>query len=147
MQSALKFLREGKPARLAQMTGLVAKEDLKSWAMLQLLTSKPALYVCNVDEGSCQDGNLFSEKVAERAKTDHALSVVISAQIEAEIALLDASERTEFLETLGLEEPGLNRLIREAYRLLGLQSYFTVGPKKPMPGPFRLALRLRNPQA
>jgi GTP-binding protein YchF len=130
MHSALTFLRNGKPARMVQETGLIGKEDQKSWAMLQLLTSKPTLYVCNVDESSCNAGNDLSEKVSERAKTDHAMSVVISAQIEAEIALLDASERTEFLETLGLQEPGLNRLIREAYRLLGLQSYFTVGPKE-----------------
>ena len=98
--------------------------------MLQLLTSKPALYVCNVEEGAAQGGNDLSRLVAERARADHANSVVISAQIESEIALLDAEERSEFLETLGLVEPGLNRLIREAYALLGLQSYFTVGPKE-----------------
>jgi ribosome-binding ATPase YchF (GTP1/OBG family) len=98
--------------------------------MLQLLTSKPALYVCNVDEGSAATGNDFSGKVAERAARDNAKAVVISAQIESEIALLDAGERAEFLETLGLHEPGLNRLIREAYALLGLQTYFTAGPKE-----------------
>ena len=98
--------------------------------MLQLLTSLPALYVCNVDEASADKGNAFSDQVAERAKADKAKSVVISAQIESEIALLDPEERSEFLETLGLTEPGLNRLIREAYALLGLQSYFTVGPKE-----------------
>ena len=98
--------------------------------MLQLLTSLPALYVCNVDEGSADKGNKFSDLVAERAAKDNAKSVVISAQIESEIALLDAEERAEFLETLGLEEPGLNRLIREAYKLLNLQTYFTVGPKE-----------------
>jgi ribosome-binding ATPase YchF (GTP1/OBG family) len=75
-------------------------------------------------------GNKFSDLVAERAAKDNAKAVVISAQIESEIALLDAEERTEFLETLGLEEPGLNRLIREAYKLLDLQTYFTVGPKE-----------------
>jgi ribosome-binding ATPase YchF (GTP1/OBG family) len=98
--------------------------------MLQLLTALPALYVCNVDEGSADKGNTFSDLVAERAAKDNAKSVVISAQIESEIALLDAGERAEFLETLGLEEPGLNRLIREAYSLLDLQTYFTVGPKE-----------------
>jgi len=98
--------------------------------MLQLLTSLPALYVCNVDEGSADKGNKYSDLVAERAAKDNAKSVVISAQIESEIALLDAEERAEFLETLGLEEPGLNRLIREAYSLLDLQTYFTVGPKE-----------------
>jgi len=123
---ALEQLNNGRPARAAE----ISKEDYKAWHMLQLLTSLPALYVCNVDEGSAHDGNRFSDLVAERAKRDNAKSVVISAQIESEIALLDPAERAEFLETLGLEEPGLNRLIREAYALLGLQSYFTVGPKE-----------------
>ncbi len=123
---ALDQLNEGRPARAARIDA----EDEKGWRMLQLLTSKPALYVCNVDEASAATGNELSEKVAEKARQDGAETVVISAQIEAEIALLDAEERTEFLETLGLEEPGLNRLIREAYKLLGLQSYFTAGPKE-----------------
>ena len=99
-------------------------------AMLQLLTSKPALYVCNVDEDSADNGNALSDQVAERAARDGAKAVVISAKIESEIALLDPDERAEFLETLGLTEPGLNRLIREAYALLGLQTYFTAGPKE-----------------
>ncbi len=123
---ALEQLNAGRPARAAQ----ISKEDYKAWHMLQLLTSLPALYVCNVDEGSADKGNAFSDLVAERAKRDNAKSVVISAQIESEIALLDPAERADFLETLGLHEPGLNRLIREAYSLLGLQSYFTVGPKE-----------------
>jgi GTP-binding protein YchF len=123
---ALEQLNNGRPARAAE----ISKEDYKAWHMLQLLTSLPALYVCNVDEGSADKGNKFSDLVAERAKRDNAKAVVISAQIESEIALLDPAERREFLETLGLAEPGLNRLIREAYALLGLQSYFTVGPKE-----------------
>jgi GTP-binding protein YchF len=123
---ALEQLNAGRPARAAE----ISKEDYKAWHMLQLLTSLPALYVCNVDEGSADKGNAFSDLVAERARRDNAKSVVISAQIESEIALLDPAERAEFLETLGLHEPGLNRLIREAYSLLGLQSYFTVGPKE-----------------
>lgn len=123
---ALEQLTAGRPARAAD----ISKDDYKAWHMLQLLTALPALYVCNVDEGSADKGNAFSDKVAERAKADNAKSVVISAQIESEIALLDPAERAEFLETLGLHEPGLNRLIREAYALLGLQSYFTVGPKE-----------------
>ena len=123
---ALEQLNAGRPARAAE----ISKEDYKAWHMLQLLTSLPALYVCNVDEGSADKGNAFSDLVAERARRDNAKSVVISAQIESEIALLDQAERAEFLETLGLHEPGLNRLIREAYSLLGLQSYFTVGPKE-----------------
>jgi len=123
---ALEKLRDGKPARLAE----VSKEDKKAWDMLQLLTALPALYVANVEEGSADKGNELSDLVAKRAAEDNANSVVISAQIESEIAVLDDEEQKEFLETLGLEEPGLNRLIREAYKLLGLQTYFTVGPKE-----------------
>lgn len=123
---ALEPLRAGRPARVAE----VSKEDEKGWRMLQLLTALPALYVCNVDEGSAATGNALSQKVAERARADNANSVVISARIESEIALLDPEERAEFLETLDLTEPGLNRLIHEAYKLLGLQTYFTVGPKE-----------------
>jgi GTP-binding protein YchF len=126
MKLALAQLVEGRPARAAQ----VPAEEQKGWRMLQLLTAKPTLYVCNVDEASADQGNAFSGQVAARATRDKAKSVVISAQIESEIALLDAGERAEFLETLGLVEPGLNRLIREAYALLGLQTYFTAGPKE-----------------
>ena len=123
---ALVQLNAGKPARTAD----VPKDDEKAWRMLQLLTAKPALYVCNVDEGSAATGNALSESVVKRAAADHAKAVVISAKIEAEVSVLDAGERTEFLEALGLVEPGLNRLIHEAYALLGLQTYFTVGPKE-----------------
>ena len=126
MKLALAQLVDGRPARAAQ----VPAEEPKGWRMLQLLTATPTLYVCNVDEASADQGNAFSGQVAARASQDKAKSVVISAQIESEIALLDASERAEFLETLGLIEPGLNRLIREAYALLGLQTYFTAGPKE-----------------
>ena len=123
---ALVQLNAGKPARTAD----VAADDEKAWRMLQLLTAKPALYVCNVDEASAAGGNALSEAVVARAARDRAKAVVISAKIEAEVAVLDADERTEFLESLGLVEPGLNRLIHEAYALLGLQTYFTVGPKE-----------------
>ena len=123
---ALAQLNAGRPARVAE----VSKEDRKAWDMLQLLTALPALYVANVDEGSAAEGNELSARVAERARADGAETVVISAQIESEIAVLDDEEQAEFLETLGLEEPGLNRLIRGAYHLLGLQTYFTVGPKE-----------------
>ena len=126
VQAALVELSAGRPARKVQ----VSAEDEKAWRMLQLLTSKPALYVSNVDEASAATGNDLSNQVAERAKRDGADHVVISAQIESEIAMLDPAERAEFLETLGLNEPGLNKLIREAYHLLGLQTYFTVGPKE-----------------
>jgi ribosome-binding ATPase len=123
---ALEQLNAGRPARAAK----VAADDEKAWRMLQLLTAKPALYVCNVDEASAADGNSLSASVAARAQRDNAKAVVISAKIEAEVAVLEPDERTEFLQALGLEEPGLNRLIREAYALLGLQTYFTAGPKE-----------------
>ncbi|MBL0948540.1 redox-regulated ATPase YchF [Brevundimonas sp.] len=123
---ALTQLHAGKPARTAE----ISKEDRKAWDMLQLLTALPALYVANVDEGSADKGNELSDLVAARAAKDGAKSVVISAKIDSELAVLDEAEQLEFLETLGLAEPGLNRLIREAYALLGLQSYFTVGPKE-----------------
>jgi ribosome-binding ATPase len=123
---ALAQLNAGKPA----FTAVVPKDDDKAWRMLQLLTAKPALYVCNVEETAADKGNALSDLVAARAAKDGAKAVVISAQIESEIAVLDEDERAEFLETLGLVEPGLNRLIREAYGLLGLQTYFTAGPKE-----------------
>ena len=123
---ALEQLNAGLPARAAR----VARDDEKAWRMLQLLTAKPALYVCNVDEDSAGSGNALSVQVAARAARDGAKAVVISAKIESEIALLDPAERLEFLETLGLAEPGLDRLIREAYGLLGLRTYFTAGPKE-----------------
>ena len=123
---ALEQLNAGRPARTAK----VPEDDAKAWRMLQLLTSKPALYVCNVDEESAGHGNALSAQVVTRAASDKAKAVVISAKIESEIALLDPAERAEFLETLDLHEPGLDRLIHEAYALLGLQTYFTVGPKE-----------------
>ncbi len=123
---ALAPLNAGRPARTAE----VPDDEEKGWRMLQLLTSKPALYVCNVDEAAAGTGNALSAKVVERARADGAEAVVISAKIEAEIALLDPAERAEFLEAIDLKEPGLNRLIRGAYHLLGLQTYFTAGPKE-----------------
>ena len=125
-QLALEPLKAGRPALAAK----VEAEDMRAWRMLQLLTTKPALYVCNVDEASAATSNALSDRVAERATQDGAKAVVISAKIESEIAMLDPEERTEFLETLGLAEPGLNRMIREAYDLLGLRTYFTAGPKE-----------------
>ena len=123
---ALVELNAGRPARMAK----IAEDDLKAWRMLQLLTTKPALYVCNVDEEAAGTGNALSVQVAQRAAKDGANSVVISAKIESEIALLEPDERAEYLETLDLKEPGLDRLIREAYALLGLRTYFTAGPKE-----------------
>jgi hypothetical protein len=126
MDKALVLLREGKPARLAD----IAYEERAAFDALQLLTAKPVLYVCNVDEASAANGNALSAKVFERAKAEGAGAVVISAKIEAELASLPEDERQAFLSDLGLEEAGLNRLIREGYKLLGLVTYFTVGPKE-----------------
>ena len=123
---ALEQLNAGKPARRAE----IAPEDVKAWKMLQLLTSKPVFYICNVDENSAATGNRFSDTVVAHAKTEGAAAVVISAKIESEVAVLSDEEQKEFLESLGLEEPGLNRVIRAGYELLGLQTYFTVGPKE-----------------
>ncbi len=98
--------------------------------MLGLLSAKPVLYVCNVEEASAATGNAFSHRVEERAKAEGAACVVISAKIEAEIAHLPPQERAEFLEHIGLAEPGLNRLIRAGYALLDLVTFFTAGPKE-----------------
>jgi ribosome-binding ATPase len=123
---ALELLREGKPARLAKLT----PEEEPLYRGLQLLTAKPVLYVCNVDEASAATGNAFSKLVEEAARKEGAGAVVISAKIEAEFASLSLDERAEFLKDLGLEEAGLNKLIREGYSLLGLLTYFTIGPKE-----------------
>jgi GTP-binding protein YchF len=126
VERALVLLREGRSARFVKRL----PEEEKAFQELQLLTAKPALYVCNVDEGSAAEGNAMSRAVQEYAKGHNAASVIISAEIESQLAQLPEAEQSEFLETLGLHEPGLNRLIREAYGLLGLQTYFTVGPKE-----------------
>jgi len=97
---------------------------------LQLLTAKPALYVCNVDEAAAGTGNAWTAQVAEHARAREAAMVIISAEIESQLSQLDEAEQMEYLESLGLHEPGLNRLIREGYNLLGLQTYFTAGPKE-----------------
>lgn len=126
LNAAKAALEHGRPAR----TVAVADEDRKAWAMLQLLTSKPVLYVCNVAEDEAAAGNAHSERVAQMAAGQGAASVVISAKIEEEISQLDPDEASMFLDELGLEEAGLDRLIRAGYQLLGLQTYFTVGPKE-----------------
>lgn len=123
---ALAVLREGRPARVVA----IAPEEDKAWRGLQLLTSKPVLFAANVDEASAANGNDYSRRVEEKAAEEGALAVAISAKIEAELAVLDDAEQAEYLESLGLHEPGLNRLIRAGYELLGLQTYFTVGPKE-----------------
>jgi ribosome-binding ATPase len=126
LERAKAALEGGRPARTVE----IAAEERRAWNMIQLLTAKPVLYVCNVEEASAASGNALSARVAEMARAQGAGCVVISARIEEEIAQLADAERAEFLEAMGLEEPGLDRLIREGYRLLGLQTYFTVGPKE-----------------
>lgn len=126
MDLALNELRAGRPARRAD----VPKDAAKAWKSLQLLTAKPVLYVANVDEASAASGNEYSARVEAHAAEEGAECVVISAQIEAELAVLDPAEREEYLADLGLEEAGLDRLIHTGYKLLELQTYFTVGPKE-----------------
>jgi ribosome-binding ATPase len=123
---ALALLRDGTPARFVERK----PEEEKAFHMLGLLTSVPVLYVCNVDEASAATGNDFSRKVEARARAEGAACVVISAKIEAEIAVLPAQERDEYLAAIGLNEPGLGRLIRAGYTLLNLITYFTAGPKE-----------------
>jgi GTP-binding protein YchF len=126
IEKALVLLREGKPARLADLP----EDQRAAYRALNLLPSKPVLYVCNVDEASSATGNAWSEAVAARARADGAGVAVISAAIEAELAQLAADERDEYLRDLGLDEPGLNRLIQAGYALLDLITFFTVGPKE-----------------
>ncbi len=126
IEKAMEQLREGKPARLAD----IPDDKRAEFKALNLLTTKPVLYVCNVDEASSAEGNEYSRTVEARAAQDGAETVIISAAIEAELAQLADDERTEYLEELGLEEPGLNRLIRAGYKLLDLITYFTAGPKE-----------------
>lgn len=128
MQPVLDALRDGKPARTVRFDD---EEQQKLYKQLFLLTSKPVLYVCNVDESSAATGNEFSKRVFEMAEKQGNQAVVISAAIESEVALLeDPAEQKEFLETLGLEETGLNRVIAAGYKLLKLKTFFTVGPKE-----------------
>lgn len=126
LKAAQEVLENGQPARTVE----VSDEDAKQWKMLQLLTTKPILYVCNVDEASAATGNEFSAKVAAMAADQGAAHVIISAQIEEEISQLDADEAEMFLSEMGLDEAGLDRLIRAGYALLRLETYFTVGPKE-----------------
>ncbi|HKL05888.1 MAG TPA: redox-regulated ATPase YchF [Roseovarius sp.] len=126
LADAQAVLEEGKPARVVD----VDDEDAKAWKGLQLLTTKPILFVCNVDEASAATGNAFSQQVEKMAAEQGAGTVVISAQIEEEISQLDADEAQEFLSELGLDEAGLDRLIRAGHDLLNLETYFTVGPKE-----------------
>lgn len=126
LKAALAVLEDGKPARVVE----VDDEDAKVWKLLQLLTTKPVLYVCNVGEDESASGNAHSAKVAELAAAEGNSHVVISAQIEEEISQLEPDEAGMFLDEMGLAEAGLDRLIRAGYDLLHLETYFTVGPKE-----------------
>ncbi|MEL6564426.1 MAG: redox-regulated ATPase YchF [Pseudomonadota bacterium] len=126
MKLALAALEEGKPARVVA----VDEDDARAWTMLQLLTTKPVLYVCNVGEAEAASGNAHAAAVAEMAAAQGNSHVIISAQIEEEISQLEPDEADMFLDEMGLSEAGLDRLIRAGYDLLHLETYFTVGPKE-----------------
>jgi GTP-binding protein YchF len=126
MNRALVLLREGKPARLVERSA----DEEKMFRGLGLLSSKPVLYVCNVEEASADKGNEFSSRVKEFAAQEGNSAVVVSAKIESEIAVLPVADQKDYLDAVGLEEPGLNRVIRAGYDLLHLVTYFTVGPKE-----------------
>jgi hypothetical protein len=127
IEPILAALKAGKPARSV----ILPRETAPLVKDLQLLTAKPVLYVCNVDEGAASTGNAQSARVAAYAKAQGAESVVVSAAIESEVAQLgDEAERREYLTTLGLSETGLARVIRAGYRLLDLVTFFTIGPKE-----------------
>ncbi|MFL6782506.1 MAG: redox-regulated ATPase YchF [Sphingomicrobium sp.] len=127
LTQALDLLRDSKPARLTKPKD---HEEEKALQGAQLLTAKPVLYVCNVDESDAAAGNALSQRVFEKAAAENAKAVVISAAIEAEIATLPTEERDAFLADLGLHETGLNRMIHAAYELLGLITFYTAGPKE-----------------
>ena len=124
---ALELLKEGKPARLTEPKD---EEEARVFQQAQLLTAKPVLYVCNVAEEDAASGNALSELVFAKAKAEGAEAVVVSAAIEAELVAMPVEDRGEFLAELGLEESGLSRVIRAGYKLLGLQTFFTAGPKE-----------------
>ena len=126
MEPALAALREGKPARMAD----IPADQRAQFQQLGLITAKPVLYVCNVAEADAASGNAHTQAVAGKAKAEGAAAIIVSAAIEAEVAALPKEERAEFLASLGLEDTGLARLIRAGYALLDLISFFTVGPKE-----------------
>jgi GTP-binding protein YchF len=125
MEPLAAALRDGRPAR-----SVATPDQAEAVRRLQLLTSKPVLYVCNVDENAAASGNAVSARVEERAAQEGARAVIVSAAIEAEVAQLPEADRAEFLEGLGLHDSGLDRVIRAGYDLLGLITFFTVGPKE-----------------
>jgi GTP-binding protein YchF len=135
-------LESNKSARTAD----VSEEDLLLIKELQLLTLKPVMYLCNVDEASVATGNEYVEKIKEFVKDENATVLVLGAKIEADINELDSyEERQEFLEDLGLTEPGVNKLIRQAYQLLDLRTYFTAGVKEVRA--WTINVGMRAPQA
>jgi GTP-binding protein YchF len=125
MEPIVTALQAGQPARTA-----IPPDQAEAAKRLQLMTSKPVLYVCNVEEGAAATGNAHAARVAERAAAEGAGVVTVSAAIEAEVSLLAEEDRREFLDGLGLQDSGLDRVIRAGYALLGLITYFTVGPKE-----------------
>ncbi|MEP3051326.1 MAG: redox-regulated ATPase YchF [Erythrobacter sp.] len=124
---ALDLLKDGKPARLTEPKD---DEEAALFENAQLLTAKPVLYVCNVAEDEAASGNDLSAAVFAKAEAEGAQAVVVSAAIEAELVAMPAEDRAEYLSELGLEESGLARVIRAGYTLLGLQTFFTAGPKE-----------------
>jgi GTP-binding protein YchF len=120
-----KCLADGNPART-----IVNDDNIKLVKSLNLITSKPVLYVCNVNEGDAASGNNYSTQVIEKAKAEKAPVVIISAKIEEEISTLDGQDRIEFLKDLGLDETGLDKIIRAGYGILNLDTFFTIGPKE-----------------
>jgi len=131
MEPALEVLRDGRPARTASIP-----DDLRPlFEQLGLITAKPVLYVCNVSEADAATGNAYSNAVAAKAKAENAAAIVVSAAIEAEVSALPKEERAEFLETIGLKETGLARVIFAGYGLLDLVTFFTVGPKETRANP------------
>ena len=139
---ALDLLRDGRPARLARPSD---PEEARIFDQAQLLTAKPVLYVCNVDEGEAATGNAHSARVFAKAAAEGAQAVVVSAAIEADIATMPPADRGEFLAELGLEETGLTRVIRAGYALLDLLTFFTVGPKEARA--WTVAVGAKAPQA
>ena len=126
MKKLSRFLSDGIPIRLVDLTD----EEIKKIKTFNLLTSKPVLYACNVNEDDASNGNDFTKKIFDKAKTENCDAIIISGSIESEIAMLDETEKKEFLKDLNLEESGLNRLIRTGFNLLDLITFFTVGPKE-----------------
>lgn len=124
---ALELLREGRPARLTELSD---DEEARLFAQAQLLTAKPVLYVCNVAEEDAANGNAMSAQVFAKAQAEGAEAVVVSAAIESELVAMPAEDRAEYLAELGLTESGLSRVIRAGYKLLGLKTFFTAGPKE-----------------